>query len=43
MIEEPTVKLLNFLAKKGLGISEKKVQLAEEKVKHLRHIFSGGL
>lgn len=31
VVEETTVKLLNFLAKKGLRVSEKKTQLVGEK------------
>ena len=43
MVEEVTVKLLNFLAKKGLKVSKKKAQLVERKVKYLGHILTEGL
>ncbi|KAF4801724.1 endogenous retrovirus group K member 113 Pol protein-like protein [Turdus rufiventris] len=45
VVEEATVKLLNFLAKKphGIRVSKKKVQLVERKVKYLGHILTEGL
>ncbi|NXW66831.1 POLY protein, partial [Eurystomus gularis] len=43
VVEEATVKLLNFLAKKGLRVSKKKGQLVEKKVKYLGHILTEGL
>lgn len=43
VVEEATVKLLNFLAKKGLRVSERESQLVEKKVKYLGHVLTGGL
>lgn len=43
MVEEATVKLVNFLAKKGLRVSKKKAQLVEKKVKYLGRILTEGL
>lgn len=43
VVEEVTLKLLNFLARKRLRGSEKAAQLVEKKVKYLRHILTGGL
>ncbi|NXG92499.1 POL5 protein, partial [Stercorarius parasiticus] len=43
VVEETTIELLNFLAKKGLRVSEKKAQLVGQKVKCLGHILTEGL
>lgn len=43
VVEEATVMLPKFLAKKGLRVSQKKAQLVEKKVKYLGHILTGDL
>ncbi|NXS70175.1 POLY protein, partial [Pandion haliaetus] len=41
-VSEDSVKLLNFLAEKGLKVSKDKLQFVEEKVKYLGHyLFKG--
>lgn len=41
-VSEDSVRLLNFLAEKGLKVSKDKLQFVEEKVKYLGHyLFKG--
>ncbi|NWY08435.1 POLY protein, partial [Nothoprocta ornata] len=41
-VKQETIGLLNFLASKGLKVSQEKLQFVEEKVKYLGHyIFNG--
>ncbi|NXS77151.1 TF29 protein, partial [Pandion haliaetus] len=39
---EATIKLLNFLGKKGLKVSRSKLQFVEQEVKYLGHWLSKG-
>ncbi|KFO94970.1 hypothetical protein N300_00066, partial [Calypte anna] len=42
LVKQETIGLLNFLANKGLKVSQEKLQFVEEKVKYLGHyIFNG--
>ncbi|NXS10881.1 TF29 protein, partial [Neodrepanis coruscans] len=41
-VRQTTLDLLNFLGRKGLRVSKKKLQFVEPEVKYLGHIISGG-
>lgn len=41
-VRNESIKLLNFLAKKGLRVSEEKLQSVKEKVKYLGHYLFDG-
>ncbi|NXK85289.1 POLY protein, partial [Amazona guildingii] len=41
-VRKESIRLLNFLAKKGLRVSQEKLQFVEEKVKYLGHYLFNG-
>ncbi|NXY45146.1 POLY protein, partial [Ceuthmochares aereus] len=41
-VRKESIRLLNFLASKGLRVSEEKLQFVEEKVKYLGHYLIKG-
>ncbi|NXQ92713.1 POLY protein, partial [Nyctibius grandis] len=41
-VRQESIRLLNFLARKGLRVSQEKLQFVEEKVKYLGHYLFDG-